>query len=81
MNNVIYTKKDCPYCVRAKALLTAKGVTYTEVNIGEDIMKEDFVSLFPNVTTVPYIIMEGNPVGGYVSLVEYFNNKKEFLTE
>lgn len=81
MNVVVYSKNDCPYCVRAKALLTAKGMVYNEVNVGEDIMKEDFVSLFPNVQTVPFILIDGKEVGGYVALVEYFNNQKEFLTE
>ena len=81
MNTVIYSKKDCPYCVKAKALLTAKGSVYTEVNVGEDIMKEDFVSLFPNVQTVPFILIDGKQIGGYVALVEYYANQKEFLTE
>lgn len=81
MNTVIYSKKDCPYCVKAKALLTAKGAIYTEVNVGEDIMREDFMSLFPNVQTVPFILIDGKEIGGYVALVEYYNNQKEFLTE
>ncbi len=29
----IYTKWGCPYCVRAKALLDGKGVSYTEYDI------------------------------------------------
>mgnify|MGYP000405568997 CR=1 FL=1 len=29
----IYTKWGCPYCVRAKALFDAKGVTYAEYDI------------------------------------------------
>lgn len=81
MNTVIYSKNDCPHCLKAKALLTAKGLTYTEVNVGEDIMREDFISLFPNVQTVPFIMIEGKQIGGYVALVEYFNNQKEFLIE
>ncbi len=81
MNTVVYSKTNCPYCVKAKALLTAKGMIYTEVNVGEDIMKEDFTSLFPNVQTVPFILIDGKEIGGYVALVEYFNNQKEFLVE
>jgi len=85
MTAVIYTKGSkaatCPYCVKAKALLTAKGAVFTEVTVGEDIMKEDFVSLFPNVQTVPFILIDGKQIGGYVALVEYYANQKEFLTE
>jgi glutaredoxin len=32
----IYSKNNCPYCVRAKTLLENKGVSYTEVNIEYD---------------------------------------------
>ena len=81
MSIVLYSKRNCNYCTKAKALLTAKGATYIEVNIGEDIMKEDFTSLFPNVQTVPFVLIDGKPIGGYVALVEYYANQKEFLTE
>jgi glutaredoxin 3 len=30
----VYTKDDCPFCDRAKALLESKGVEYTTINIG-----------------------------------------------
>lgn len=83
MNIVVYSKDNCNYCSRAKALISAKGYTYQEMKIGEggDIMKEDFVSLFPNVQTVPFIIVDGKEIGGYVALVEYFETKQELLTE
>ena len=32
----IYTQYGCPYCVRAKALLTAKGVAFTEIDVTMD---------------------------------------------
>jgi glutaredoxin len=32
----VYSKNNCPYCVRAKQLLESKGVEYTEVNIEKD---------------------------------------------
>ena len=32
----IYSKNNCPYCVRAKTLLENKGVSYTEINIEYD---------------------------------------------
>ena len=34
MNEVeIYTKDYCPYCAQAKALLTAEGVPFTEIDV------------------------------------------------
>ncbi len=30
----LYTTGHCPYCVNAKTLLTRKGVTYEEIDVG-----------------------------------------------
>ena len=32
----VYSKNNCPFCVRAKQLLESKNVQYTEVNIEYD---------------------------------------------
>lgn len=32
----VYSKNNCPFCDRAKALLESRGVPYTEVNIEND---------------------------------------------
>ena len=32
----VYSKNDCPYCVRTKQLLESKGIEYTEINIEYD---------------------------------------------
>lgn len=32
----VYSKNNCPFCVRAKTLLESKGVPFTEVNIEND---------------------------------------------
>jgi glutaredoxin 3 len=69
---VVYTKKQCPYCDQAKMLLSAKDVDYTEVVIGEDMLREDFISLFPEQKTVPLIIMNGVKYGGFDKLREHF---------
>ena len=31
----VYTKHQCPYCDRAKALLESKGIEYTTINVEE----------------------------------------------
>lgn len=79
MNVLIYTKKDCSFCVKAKSLLNLKNIPYREAVIGEDILREDFIATFPNVKTVPYIIIDGVQVGGYEQLREYLENRPQFL--
>lgn len=61
----IYTKFACPYCVRAKRLLSAKGVEFEEHDItmggpGRDEM----LARAPNAMTVPQIFVGETHVGG-----------------
>ena len=79
---VVYSKTNCPFCDKAKQLFSEKNQAYTEMVIGEDITREEFMSLFPNVRTVPFIIINTEEVGGYDRLVEYYNRPdKQFLAE
>lgn len=82
MGIVIYSKPDCSYCVKAKSLLLSKGKTFTETVVGQDIIREEFIELFPSVKTLPLIFAEGKQIGGYTELVEYLdNNSAQLLTE
>ncbi|MDE2410632.1 MAG: glutaredoxin 3 [Sphingomonadales bacterium] len=61
----IYTKWGCPYCVRAKALLDAKGVTYEEYDITlGGPKKAEMLDRVPGAMTVPQILIGGQPIGG-----------------
>lgn len=66
---IVYTKDNCPYCVKAKALLKEYGLEYIETVIGKDISREEFLDTFPTVRTVPQIIIDGEHVRGYQGLV------------
>jgi glutaredoxin len=77
---LIYSKEHCPFCVQAKALLIQKNIEFMEVNIGSDMLREDFISMFPEQKTVPLIFIGGQKIGGYKELVEHFNNSdQQFL--
>lgn len=79
MNVLIYTKQDCPSCIKAKSLLNIKGIDFKESVIGVDILREDFTATFPEVRTAPFIIIDGVKVGGYEHLREYLDNRPELL--
>jgi glutaredoxin 3 len=61
----IYTKFGCPYCSRAKQLLSAKGAEYIEYDITLGGPKRaEMEQRVPGSRTVPQIIIGGEPVGG-----------------
>lgn len=62
---VIYTKFGCGYCFRAKRLLNAKGVDYTEHDITMGGPKRaEMMDRAPNARTVPQIFIGETHVGG-----------------
>lgn len=79
MRAVVYSKDNCPYCVKAKALLSLNNYSYEEVVIGKDILREEFLTQFPDQRTVPLVFVEGEKVGGYDQLVIWFDNRKQLL--
>ena len=74
MKVTVYSRVDhCPFCIKAKNLLASKNIEYTEIIIGKDISKEDFVREIKSQygkapMTVPQIIIDGDLIGGYDQL-------------
>lgn len=61
----IYTKAYCPYCVRAKALLSHKGVQFDEMKIDEQPeLRPAMIERANGRTTVPQIFIGDTHVGG-----------------
>lgn len=60
----MYASDWCGYCARARALLDAKGVAYTEIDV--DLVpgaREEMVARGGG-STVPQVFIDGQPVGG-----------------
>jgi glutaredoxin 3 len=66
MPNVeIYTQPWCPYCVRAKALLDRKGVSYTEIEAPHGTPERaESIRRAGGRTSVPQIFIDGAHIGG-----------------
>ena len=60
----IYVTSYCPYCTRAKALLTRKGVSFTEIDVGNDPAKRAWLAEQTGMRTVPQVFINGRSVGG-----------------
>ena len=66
---IMYSSAHCPYCDRAKQLLDAKKVQYTVHRI--DLEPELFAQmqkLCNNARTVPQILINNQPIGGFDDL-------------
>jgi glutaredoxin 3 len=66
----VYTTAWCGYCDRAKALLEARGLAYQEVRIDDDPAFRARLLDLTGRWTVPQILIDGRPIGGFVELRE-----------
>jgi len=61
----IYVTQYCPYCVRAKGLLNAKGVSYDEVDVdAEPQRRSEMIEKSNGITSVPQIFIDSQHIGG-----------------
>ena len=66
----VYTKDYCPYCVKAKTLLSSLGATFEEVDItnSPDTIME--LVKKSGMRTVPQIFVGDECLGGYDSIAK-----------
>ena len=66
MKNVeVYSKKQCPFCDRAKLLLGSKGIDYREIDITDDEALTIEMVQRSRQRTVPQIFIDDEAIGGY----------------
>ena len=77
MEIVIYSKPNCIYCDKSKALLKGLGLKYEEKMFGKDFKspEELYEAVGKQVRTMPQIKIDGELVGGYNQLVEFMADK------
>ena len=61
---VVYTTGWCPYCQRARSLLTEKGLEIEEINVDEDGKLREEMIARSGRRTVPQIFIGDKHVGG-----------------
>jgi glutaredoxin 3 len=60
----LYVSDWCPYCQRAKSLLTKKNVVFSEINVEDDAKCREEMIARSNQRTVPQIFIGDKHVGG-----------------
>lgn len=71
MTVVMYSKDSCPFCERAKALLTEHNYQYVVKNVVNPTIKAELLERFPEARTVPQIFFGDTHIGGYTELKSY----------
>ena len=76
----VYSKNNCPFCDRAKALLESKEVPFRVIKMEEDPDAKEFL-MDQGLRSVPQIFKDGVLLpGGYQGLAgkneEFFNTLK-----
>jgi glutaredoxin 3 len=61
----VYTTSRCPYCLCAKRLLDAKGVSYEEIDVEEDDGLRVWLAERTGQLTVPQIFAGDCSLGGF----------------
>jgi glutaredoxin 3 len=64
----MYTTRWCGYCVRAKSLLESRGLEFEEIRLDEDAAFRQKLFDLTGGWTVPQILIDGQPIGGFTEL-------------
>jgi glutaredoxin 3 len=64
----VYSTRWCAYCVRAKGLLESRGLEYEEISLDDDPAFRQKLFDLTGGWTVPQILIDGEPIGGYTEL-------------
>jgi glutaredoxin 3 len=67
---VLYTTEPCGFCRQAKALLQARGIIYTEVNLAKDPDGRTALVAVTGQMTFPQIVVGERSIGGFRELLE-----------
>ncbi|HEX4924407.1 MAG TPA: glutaredoxin 3 [Bdellovibrionales bacterium] len=67
-NVKVYTTEYCPFCLRAKKLLTERGIPFEEINLEGKPDELAALKARTGFRTVPQIFIKDHLIGGYTDL-------------
>ncbi len=67
----VFSTASCPICVKTKSLLGKRGIDFSEIRIDSDERAlETFREVTRGARTVPQILIDDKPIGGFSELTE-----------
>ena len=67
----LISKPGCPYCAKARDLLTENGIAYEQVELGDGLTTKSLYAVSGEGTT-PQVFIDGELIGGSDDLEAYF---------
>ncbi len=64
----IYTTDPCSFCSRVKALLTARGLQFAEVNLSKDPAGRVELARKTGMMSFPQVLVDDQLLGGYAEV-------------
>ena len=74
-----YTKVGCRFCGNLIELFKRAGVEYTTIVVGEKANQcptEIFQKEYPDVIGFPFVVIDGERIGGLVEVAKLFLERK-----
>ena len=71
----MYTTSWCGPCKMAKKFLAEKGYNFEEVDIEENNISREEMATMSKGQTVPQILINDLPIGGFEDLVKLFSTE------
>jgi glutaredoxin-like protein len=74
LNVTVFTRPGCPFCARAKEMLTEDGIAYEELVLNRDYTEQTLRAV-ANATSVPQVFVDGEKVGGSDDLEDWLGRR------
>ncbi len=77
---IVFTKPDCPFCVKATNLLFENGIHQIKRTVDVEFTREELLGFIPEEfrpakLTFPQIFISGEYIGGYEALVKHVEGR------
>ena len=80
MNFVVYSKEDCPHCLKIKTVLELTGNNFVMYDLNDHFTKEEFYAEFGENSTFPQVLCDGEKLGGSVETIKYLREHSMIFT-
>jgi glutaredoxin len=80
MHFTVYSKENCPHCLKIKTVLELTGNNFVMYDLNDHFTKEEFYAEFGENSTFPQVLCDGEKLGGSVETIKYLREHSMIFT-